>query len=114
MKKDPGPQIKNLNAVRFSISKNTNNSIFNKSNKVEIFDPFDLNGDQFNKGAQISKTKYIVRLRLYSVFVEIIQSSILDPDLDQPENWANSQKYKSCLDSAYQRTSRIHFLLKSN
>ena len=31
---------------------------------------------------------------IYSIFVEIKQSLILDPDLDQLENWAHNQKSK--------------------
>ena len=31
---------------------------------------------------------------IYSIFYEIKQSLILDPDLDQLENWANNKKSK--------------------
>ena len=54
----------------------------------------------------------ILKNPIYSIFVEIKQSLILDPDLDQLENWAHNQKSKYITDSAYQRTPRIHFLLK--
>ena len=44
---------------------------------------------------QYSKSKYMVwfsisKNPIYSIFVEIKQSLIMDPDLDQLDNWAHN------------------------
>ena len=69
-------------------------------------------------GPKYKKSKYMVRFSIsknpiYSFFVEIKQSLILDPDLDQLENWAHNKNLSTCSDSAYQRTPRIPFCVNN-
>ena len=64
-------------------------STYQRTPTTLLLNPFDLNVDQFDKGTLKSKkSKYMVRFNIsknpiYLILVEIKQSLILDPNLDQ-------------------------------
>lgn len=76
---------------KYEITQDTN--FFTEANKVKFnLNHLDLNVNKFHDGVQnpyITTQLYSASPRnpIYSFFVETTESWILDPDLDQPENF---------------------------